>query len=282
MTAQLLPSEGEDWHTSRTRGIGASEAAAVLGLSPWVTPLQLWERKTGRAGPQPDNPAMKRGRELEPKVLQKYTEQTKTMIAPNHHVYASSVHSFMLATPDAFIPGQKGGIEAKTGRPFTEPPVYYRCQVQQQMYVMDWEFVDLVLLVGEDVRIWRIPRDEALIERLIEAEGVFWECVLQDTPPTDPNDLILDKEIRESLVARSRLAEQIKIFETRMKAIDEQVKEALGDKEIGIDTDGTVLVTWKTSETTTLDTARLKAEEPELVQKYQKTAMRRTFLVKGV
>lgn len=37
----------ETWLAGRV-GLGASDAAAVCGLSKWQTPLGLWEIKTGR------------------------------------------------------------------------------------------------------------------------------------------------------------------------------------------------------------------------------------------
>jgi len=50
--------------------IGGSDAAAVLGLSPWATPVELWMEKTGRRPHQaPDAAAAKRfarGHKLEP------------------------------------------------------------------------------------------------------------------------------------------------------------------------------------------------------------------------
>lgn len=39
----------------RQRHLGGSDAAAVMGLSPWATPVELWMQKTGRAVPkEPD------------------------------------------------------------------------------------------------------------------------------------------------------------------------------------------------------------------------------------
>jgi predicted phage-related endonuclease len=40
-----------------------------------------------------------------------------------------------------------------------------------------------VLLCGQEIKIYRIERDEALIEKLIALERQFWHCVETDTPP---------------------------------------------------------------------------------------------------
>ena len=38
----------EEWLKERRKGIGGSDAAAVLGLHPYMTNVELWEIKTGR------------------------------------------------------------------------------------------------------------------------------------------------------------------------------------------------------------------------------------------
>ena len=64
MSAVLKLVQGSDeWLAYRTTMRNASESAAVLGISPWVTPYQLWLSKTGRSVPQ-TNAAMARGSQL--------------------------------------------------------------------------------------------------------------------------------------------------------------------------------------------------------------------------
>ena len=40
----------------RRRFLGASEIAAVLGISPWMSPVELWQAKTGRTKPRKADP----------------------------------------------------------------------------------------------------------------------------------------------------------------------------------------------------------------------------------
>ena len=35
----------DEWLKERTKGIGGSDVATILGLNPYKTPLQLWEEK---------------------------------------------------------------------------------------------------------------------------------------------------------------------------------------------------------------------------------------------
>ena len=41
-----------EWLEARKDGLGASDAAALLGLSPWKTNVQLWEEKCGLVIPE--------------------------------------------------------------------------------------------------------------------------------------------------------------------------------------------------------------------------------------
>lgn len=47
----------DEWLKERTKGIGGSDVATILGLNPYKTPLQLWEEKpAGPLDPRPLNP----------------------------------------------------------------------------------------------------------------------------------------------------------------------------------------------------------------------------------
>lgn len=67
-----------EWHEQRRAGIGGSDVAALLGLSKWKSPYQLFLEKTGNAPPQEDNEAMYWGRMLEPVIRDAYEEKTGT------------------------------------------------------------------------------------------------------------------------------------------------------------------------------------------------------------
>ena len=59
--------------------LGGSDAAAVMGLSPWATPLELWREKTGRKDAPPPDPAQirrwERGHKLEPFIREMCIER---------------------------------------------------------------------------------------------------------------------------------------------------------------------------------------------------------------
>jgi putative phage-type endonuclease len=70
-----------EWHAHRAKYRNASETAAVMGASPWLTPLALWELRTGRRQPE-TNAAMARGTALEPRARDHYERLTGTVMQP--------------------------------------------------------------------------------------------------------------------------------------------------------------------------------------------------------
>ncbi len=71
----------EEWHAHRRGLRNASETPAVLGISPWVTPYQLWLLKTGRAE-HAVNTAMQHGTALEPLARHAYEVETGHVMQP--------------------------------------------------------------------------------------------------------------------------------------------------------------------------------------------------------
>ena len=70
-----------EWHAYRLSRRNASESAAVLELSPWMTPYQLWLVKTGRSETRVTH-AMQRGTDLEPLARAAYEDQTGRVMQP--------------------------------------------------------------------------------------------------------------------------------------------------------------------------------------------------------
>ena len=70
----------EDWLVHRRQAIGGSDAATILGLNPYASPYTLWADKTSRLPVQPDNEAMRQGRDLEPYVVRRFEEATSCLL----------------------------------------------------------------------------------------------------------------------------------------------------------------------------------------------------------
>jgi putative phage-type endonuclease len=196
----------EAWLTVRKQGIGSSDAAAAVGLNPYQSQLELWMVKTGRDGnlpkidPNDESSPMYWGTILEPIVAVHYTKRTNNKVRRINAVlqHPDQDKSWMLANIDYSVVGSDEVqiLECKTAGEFGSRlwrdgvPEYIQCQVQHQMAVTGKAVVDVcVLICGQEIRVYRIERDDVLIDRLIELERKFWHYVENDIePPADGSE----------------------------------------------------------------------------------------------
>ncbi len=200
-----------EWLESRKEGLGASDASALLGISPWKTNVQLWEEKTGLVVPEDigDKPQVKYGNDAEPLL--------REFFALDHPEYGLSFtpfkiirheqHPFITCTPDGELletgTNRRGGLEIKTTEILSSAgwarwkeriPDEYYAQVCHQMLATGWEFVELLAQIkyttaaGEDrkeVRHYKIERADSLEDiALVEQAAVhFWPFVLERRRP---------------------------------------------------------------------------------------------------
>lgn len=185
------------WVRARQTGIGASEAAAVLGLSPWESPLAVYLRKTGRSEAGEANEAMRIGLVLESALLKLYAERVG--IPPGEFrtqvFLRSDAHPVLLATLDGIGPDNRpvelkwSGMDRGDWGPegTDEIPEHYLIQCQQQMLVADQPEMDLAALVGPSFRVYTIRRDDDLIAAMVPRLAEFWGRVqTRDPDPSWP------------------------------------------------------------------------------------------------
>lgn len=185
----------KDQKKLRLTGIGSSEIAAVAGLSPYATPLDVWRSKVEGFELEETLP-MKRGRILEPALAEWYAEETgSTLTEPGTIRHPTS--AIALATPDriATLGTERRVVELKTanfrmmdkwGDPGSDNvPAAYLVQVQWELACAGLAEADLaVLIAGDDFRIYRLRRDLELESMLLEKADAFWrDHVLTRTPP---------------------------------------------------------------------------------------------------
>lgn len=201
----------EDWLSVRKNGIGGSDAAAAVGLSPYMSPLELWLIKTGRDAdlPKPDandtTQPVYWGTLLEPIVAASYTKQTGNRVRRVNAVLQHPTIPFMLANIDREVVGNRDVqlLECKTAGEFGARlwrdgvPEYVQLQIQHQLAVTGRQAADVaVLLCGQKLEVHRVVRDDALIARLIELEAAFWRYVETDTSPPADGSESADRALR--------------------------------------------------------------------------------------
>ena len=119
-TIVQLVQGSEAWHAHRRGLRNASETPAVLGISPWVTPYQLWLLKTGRAEPTV-NAAMRNGTALEPLARHAYEVETGNVMQPlvlQDGLYSASLDGMTLdgdLIVEIKVPVQGRGLGAVAG-----------------------------------------------------------------------------------------------------------------------------------------------------------------------
>ena len=295
----------ESWLKYRKQGIGGSDAGAVCGLNPYRTAIQVYYDKTSDSIEDVDNEAMRQGRELEEYVAKRFCEASGKKVRRANTMFYDEKNPFMLADIDRMIVGENAGLECKTASPYSEEkwrddkiPLSYQLQCYHYISVCNADaWYIAVLIYGRDFKYYRIERDDEVIENLIRIEKEFWnEYVLKRVIP-DPDgsktaDAAIAERFKESrsitiplsgfderLERRQELLSLLEKIETEKRQIDQELKLYLGDAEIAENEH--YRVSWKNFSRSSIDEKRLKAEQPEIYEKYRRETTSRRFTVKA-
>lgn len=207
MQKRITYSDRESWLAGRkAQGIGASSAAAIVGLSKWQTPTELWKELTGQTKPKDlsDDFFVQRGNQMEDAI--RYFFQCR------HPEYQVEYHQFdliyqeerpwLFATLDGeflYDGGKHGILEIKTAQPKGKAgwdewngkvPQNYFCQILHQFLATGYDMAILcVALYGANgditIREYEFYREEHLpnMDWLLTHESDFWNCVQKKSLP---------------------------------------------------------------------------------------------------
>jgi len=202
----------DEWYDRRKTSIGASEAAAVCGLSRYAQPLDVYNSKVDYdlLGQREMTASQRRGHLLEGAVLALYGDKIGGTLYTDVPMLVHPLHDWMIATPDAlwtpdrinlreldwsysldYIP-----VDAKTtikwhefGEEGTDQiPQEYVLQAQQQMAVTGAMRCDLPVLKGSsfDITVYTVHRNEDLLSALFESGKEMIQRIKNLDPP-EPN-----------------------------------------------------------------------------------------------
>lgn len=287
----------QEWYENRRTGIGGSDAAAVLGMSKWKTPYQVWREKV-YGERQPDNGQFERGRDLESFIREKYEKETGEKVFTQSFVRDPN-YDFVVGNLDGIT--DEKVVEFKTSL-FDdwgdEPPIEYVLQCQHYLLLTGYDEADLVVLILSTwkIKTFHIHADKELQDLMVENYQKFWKHVEDKTPPEPVNCEDLKKMFPSSLSNSKTLSataidacnsikemkKQVADLQGAIEELEFQIKTELQDSDTGVDADGKTICTWKTSKPRqTIDSARLKAEEPGIYNSFLKQGTSsRTFLIK--
>ena len=292
----------DTWLSVRKNGIGGSDAAAAVGLSPYVSQLELWLNKTGRDAdlvkPDPTDTTepIYWGTLLEPIVAAAYTQQTGHRVRKVNAVLQHPTVPFMLANLDREIVGVSGVqiLECKTAGEFGSRlwrdgvPEYVELQVQHQLAVTGKRAADVaVLLCGQALEVHRVERDDALITRLIELERQFWRYVETDTPPPADGsesanqalrclyprdvgstvDFSLDRRLSATFADLVAVRAEIDTRVQQEALLKQAIQQAMGEASRAVFETGEVSFK-RSKDSASIDLARLLVDHPELALPY--------------
>jgi YqaJ-like viral recombinase domain len=206
MIETIIPSSREEWLALRKSTIGASEVAALLGVHPWLTPYQLWARKSGLIPEAEETPAMRRGRILEAVAIDFLREER-----PEWTIMANSIPGGTLyrdpdaglsCTPDALVLREIAGFgpcQIKSVEPHVfnrtwvpdnaragpQAPIYVEIQAIQEATLTgaSWACVGaLVVWHGIDLYLIEIGLHAGIMARIRREAAEFWRRVRENDP----------------------------------------------------------------------------------------------------
>jgi putative phage-type endonuclease len=183
----------KEWLDFRKNKLGASDAPVIMGVSPWTTPLQLWEEKVGLREPRKVTKAMQEGITNEEKARQMFEKETGIYVLPNVVVHPS-LH-WLMASYDGIDIEEENSVELKwhsRGEDFEEAkagriPEKYIPQVQVQLLVKPVKHhYYYACFEGNGVLI-EVKKDDKYIEKMLPQLQAFWEGIQNFIAP-DPID----------------------------------------------------------------------------------------------
>jgi putative phage-type endonuclease len=187
-TIMRLVQGSPEWHEHRRKYRNASETPAVLGVSPWCTPYQLWQQKLGLTQPEVNN-AMLHGTQLEPAARAAYETRTGHVMQPLVLVdgeYSASLDGLTLRGDrilEVKCPYQGRASTLWEAASAGELPEHYWWQVQHQLLVAGAAIADVFVFDGTEGLLLEVqPTPESWV-RIRSAWDAFAQHVAKAAPP---------------------------------------------------------------------------------------------------
>ena len=283
-----------DWLEWRRDGLGGSDVAAILGLSPWSSAFDVWWSKV-RSLEDKGSAVKSRGQLLEDAVLQWAKSELGSGLVRGSPLVHPSL-SWARGTPDAWTDVDEG-LEAKTVRVFEDElwgesgsdvvPLHYRIQCAWYMAITGakiWRLAAFSTL-QEDWRIFELEPDPEVEERLLEVAGRWWSNhVVANEPPeldassgaaaylreryADPSKEILEAS-SDDLDLLERYLDAKKQRDAAKKDLDElsvQIKSRIGDARGLQGEPGSYRAVWSRFDRSSFQLSALKKDRPDLLE----------------
>jgi len=191
-----------EWHAARADGIGGSEIAAVLGISPWESAFSLWHRKRGIVPPREANTEMDAGRRLEPVICDVFEERHPELrLQRSPGTFRNRKRRWQIANPDGLLFDLSAGPDAppcalleakfaltadKWGPEFTSAiPEYYLAQGDHYGDTLGVRLIYVMVFIGStgEFREYEVTVDPDDVQTLRAAGAEFMRQVAENKRP---------------------------------------------------------------------------------------------------
>lgn len=292
--------------SERSSWIGSSDAAAICGLSPWKTAVDLWLDKTGRSGEKDisDKKCIRRGKMLEPIIREIIAVEAGIKIDYMNVRHVEDNGIYVAEIDFEFtMDGEECNGEIKTANSFKgwgeewtdQIPESYLCQVLHAQTVTKRKKTLVVPAFGfDEFRYYMVEHDPELAAWIRAQEEAFWTCVQEDRPPeivtlndayavfgVDAGTTIEAQptEVEDVLLWRG-LDKQIAGLSDQRDSVEMRLIRGIGSNQAMM-AGGKPIFTFKSQNHSHLDQQGLKKEAPELVKKFMVTKQIRVARAAG-
>jgi putative phage-type endonuclease len=298
----------QEWLRERKNYLGGTDLAAICGLSPYKTALDVYLDKTSDDITEETSPAMRWGNLLEDVVAKAYSEDTGYDVEIEPNTIYHPEYKFLGANIDRWADNKRRILECKTasflkakewGDLGTDQiPESYLIQNATYSAVCNIPVVDTAVLIGgQDFRIYTYNKNKDLEDKIVKIGVNFWhnhiekrippKCITtRDTfnlfPQSNNKEILAQDDIitkLEQLKIAKMSEEQIQKTIEKLKV---EIQEFMRDYDVLIDNNGNVIATWKnTAPRSCFDLKKFKEEAKEMYLKYVNVAKQsRVFLIK--
>jgi len=284
----------------RTKFIGSSEAAAVMGLSRWDSPLSIWAKKVGEVEPKDlsEVEAVEWGVRLERLVSAKFSEKNGVKLMAYKNRYTHPEYPFLQCELDNIIVGTDEMVEIKTCNAWKakewegeEIPREYIIQVMFALGVSGRKVGHIAVLIGGQKYVEKkIEFDQEFFDTMVAQCVAFWDLVqkreqpmaigldnsiLSEIYPESDDQIQQLQEFEDKIALRQELSMHIKEMKKEQEDIDASIKQRIGES-LGFKT-GKYVVKWAPSQRASVDADKLR--EAGLFDQYAKVSKFRVLRI---
>jgi len=301
-TMNVTPETRAAWKQARSKTLNASEVAAVLGLSKWQTPWDVWAGKTmAFSDVEDDRQILRLGHLLQPAIAEEASRMERLTIVDEEPWARHPVEQWAAATPDYLCDDRHGRrivleCKATSQPPWHAIPDHYRTQLAWQCWVHG---VDRAILAALHASTTVMTYDFNMadcqwIEDVVAVLRQWWtHHVIEGNPPPSnakaatpelvdriravPGKVAtVDDEFMTLIKQRAYLKTEQDGLKGKIEEIETRLKTVMGEAEVALYL-GQTVVTWKEHGRTCFDQKSFEAAFPVLAKKFRKESASRRF-----